>query len=80
MTQHFEAIFCAVLLMADAMADRDGVAITVAQRWVKLRLSSEPDMKVDDWDAEVDMDKKIFLGQTRLNDSAGERKGSKARL
>ena len=59
----FEAIVCAVLLIADACVDGDEVAVEVAKRWVRRKVSPGGEDAMD-WKREVDMDRRIFLGET----------------
>ncbi len=58
----FEAIVCAVLLMADAAVDGDETAIAVAQRWVGTKVKEGAQEYEFDWQREVEMDHRIFLG------------------
>ena len=59
---HFEAVVCAVLLMADAATDGDEVALAVAERWVRTKVREGGGDERVDWKREVVMDRRIFLG------------------
>lgn len=59
--RRLEAVVCAVLLMTDAIVDRDEVAEAVARRWVRLRLDMPAEQ--GDWKAQAGMDSRIFLGE-----------------
>jgi hypothetical protein len=58
---HFEAIVCAVLLMADAAVDGDEVVAAVAERWVRMKVKEDNTGEVE-WRKEAEMDRRIFLG------------------
>ena len=59
---HFEAVVCAVLLMADAATDGDDIALAVAERWVRTKVREGGSDERVDWKREVAMDRRIFLG------------------
>lgn len=60
--ERLEGIVCALLLMVDAMQDRDEVAMEVARRWCRSRIGADPLEQAQDWRQVSQMDKKIFLG------------------
>jgi hypothetical protein len=64
MLAYFEAITTAVVLMADACVDLEEVAIEVARRWVRMKVSAGRG-EVEHWAKEIDLDRKIFLGQPK---------------
>ncbi|KPI39172.1 putative acyl-CoA dehydrogenase AidB [Cyphellophora attinorum] len=72
MLAYFEAITTAIVLMADACVDLEEVAIEVARRWVRMKVSAGRG-EVEHWAKEVDLDRKIFLGQSKspASESAG---------
>ncbi|KAI9879707.1 MAG: hypothetical protein M1823_006808, partial [Watsoniomyces obsoletus] len=59
---HFEAIVCAMLLMSDAAVDADNIAYNVAERWVRTKVKLGVTDENIDWRKEVEMDRRIFLG------------------
>ena len=59
---HFEAIVCAVLLIADAAVDGDETTIAVAERWVRMKMKEGAHENELDFKTEVEMDRQIFLG------------------
>ena len=59
---HFEAIVCAVLLLADTCVDGDEVATAVAQRWIRMKVKEGPKEEVGGWEKEAALDRRIFLG------------------
>lgn len=71
--QHIEAVACACLLMYDASIDADEVAVAVAKRWVAMTaLPADADLVSDqniNWEKEVDLDRKIFLGAQAVGSS-----------
>jgi alkylation response protein AidB-like acyl-CoA dehydrogenase len=58
----FEAVVCALLLMANAAVDGNEIAVAVAERWVMVKVREGPVEDVSDWRKEAEMDKRIFLG------------------
>ena len=58
----FEAVICAVLLMADAAVDGDETASAVAERWVRMKVKDGAHESELDWQKEVEMDRRIFRG------------------
>lgn len=67
--EHVEAITCACLLMFDASVDGDDVAVEISRRWVRDHTAAADQSRGDGLDkaagvdvAEVDMDRRIFLG------------------
>ncbi|ETN39686.1 uncharacterized protein HMPREF1541_05912 [Cyphellophora europaea CBS 101466] len=55
-------ITCAVLLLKDALADGDEIAVAVARRWA-LMIGGGDTTEADDWEAEAQMDRRIFMGE-----------------
>lgn len=55
-----ESISCACLLITSAILDRDEVAIEAARRWIWERVEKRE--RNLNWEDEIIMDKKIFLG------------------
>jgi hypothetical protein len=66
--EHIESVVCGCLLMFDAIVDGDEVAVEVARRWVRAnaliadKAQMERDGEAVDPAQEVDMDRRIFLG------------------
>jgi alkylation response protein AidB-like acyl-CoA dehydrogenase len=67
--EHIEGVTCACLLMYDATTDGDEVAVEIARRWIRLhalaadKAALESERRVIDHQKEIEMNRKIFLGE-----------------
>ncbi|KAF2105586.1 hypothetical protein BDV96DRAFT_592222 [Lophiotrema nucula] len=59
---HLEVVVTGCLLIHDAMSSKEDVARAVAERWIRSKSLEPARRNSRNWRMEVDMDKRIFLG------------------